>query len=100
MKPTIRTLADIQPPPERADLANRNCEHCYFGMWAPIGRVRHSADYAYQCTLQPPKNYNGFPMVRHYAVCAMFTEKDEPHNQPLRHLMPNKIEGENEGIKG
>ena len=75
MKPTIRTLADIQPPPERADLASRNCEHCYFGMWAPK-LVQAGATYVGGCCGTTPEHIA--------AIKKALDGIEEPKFQPLR----------------
>ena len=80
---------------------DRNCENCLFGLWAPDrrNRLNGGGDYQYHCTINPPSYPSGHPYVFHDACCALFTERAEPHNQPLRHLIAAEVETKH-NVKG
>lgn len=66
----------------------QDCEHCLFGgvvLDRSIKGVK-GVTHICRCTINPPTHASGHPIVDCKAVCTLFTERSEGHNQPLRLL--------------
>ena len=87
----------------------QDCEHCLFGILSPDRFAQKKAKRkdakdappVHHCTINPPMYPSGHPVVEGKAVCTLFTERGEGHNQPLRSLtFPNGTPGFAVTMKG